>query len=150
MQWSLLEHILLHTIFAITDTEHKEGEIIFGGLDMQPRVNAAINLARHHKAPKDIIDRLKAIRKEIQDNLSERRNMAVHGVHSEGDTPEMVKLHMPRLPEPKKRKQMSIAEMHKIGTDIKEQGRQAVLVFAAVGQWKFGGHRFETGGGNLA
>mgnify|MGYP006897128245 CR=1 FL=1 len=61
VQWALLEQILLQTIFVMQDLESTEGEICFGGLDIQPRVNLAINLAKHQKAPKKIINELKEI-----------------------------------------------------------------------------------------
>lgn len=47
---------------------------------MLPRINMAINLSRHLRAPKVIQNALLALRKTIQDGLDVRRNRAVHGV----------------------------------------------------------------------
>ncbi|NRD88778.1 hypothetical protein C8024_03880 [Sphingopyxis sp. BSNA05] len=102
VQWALLEYLVLHSIFAIVDMDEKQGDILFGGLDMQPRLNTALNLAKHHEAPEQITDQIKSIRKAIQGGLSDKRNMAIHGVHADSETPDSVKLHMPRWGGPKR------------------------------------------------
>ena len=52
---------------------------------------------------------------------------------------------MSRWPEPKKNAELSISEMYQIGLDIKETAEDALIVFSDIGDWKFGGHRFESG-----
>lgn len=149
VQWSILEHVLLHAIFALTDMPHEQGEIAFGGMDIQPRVNAALNLARFQKAPRMIQSGLLEIRKAIQGGLSDSRNLVVHGVHSDGSTPDAVRLHMSRWGGDKKETELTAPEIHQIGLDIRQQVAAAWDVFIAIGDWKFGGHRVEARDGHL-
>ena len=143
VQWALLETLLIHSIFAMLDMPHKTGAIAFGGLDMLPRANMVINLARHFKAPKPITDRLVEIRKALQDGLSDRRNQAIHGVHADADAPDAVRLTMMRWAEAKRTQDVSVAELYQTGLDIKRLAEHALMVFVAIGEWKFGGHRLE-------
>jgi hypothetical protein len=79
-QWSELEYLFATTIWVLLKLDMDTGKIVTGGLDMLPRANMAINLARHRQAPKEILDALLTARKAIQDGLDIRRNRAVHGV----------------------------------------------------------------------
>jgi hypothetical protein len=65
----------------IPDTE--TGKIVTGGLDILPRFNMAIALARHQKRPRKLIAALATARKSIQDGLDMKRNRAIHGLHFE-------------------------------------------------------------------
>lgn len=87
-QWSNLEYQFAHVIWVLLALDMDTGAIVTGGLDMLPRANMAINLARHLQAPRELITALEKARKQIQDGLDVRRNRAVHGVqfyHEGGD-----------------------------------------------------------------
>jgi hypothetical protein len=62
--WAELENKFSQTIWATLRVDIETGKIITGGLDMVPRANMAINLARHKKAPRYIIKALERARKQ--------------------------------------------------------------------------------------
>jgi hypothetical protein len=80
VQWSAIEYTVSIIIWSLLNLEPQVGMIMTGGLDMLPKLNVAINLARHLKTDRAIISGLVAARKSIQDGLDTRRNRAVHGV----------------------------------------------------------------------
>jgi hypothetical protein len=82
VQWSALEYQVAACIWMLLELDIETGKIVTGGLDMLPRLNMAINLARHLKAEKALIDCLVKARAEIQGGLDTKRNRAVHGVHT--------------------------------------------------------------------
>lgn len=84
VQWSHLEVVFSNAIWYLLRLDVETGKIVTGGLDMVPRANMAINLARHLKAPKVLIDGLVLARKKIQDGLDQRRNQIIHGVQRSG------------------------------------------------------------------
>lgn len=82
LQWSRLEMAVHGLLITIEPMEWEKGAIIFGGLDLQPRVNLAIQLARYHKIPVRLIKRIEEIRSALQKGgLADRRNQVVHGAH---------------------------------------------------------------------
>ncbi|WP_423352633.1 hypothetical protein [Phenylobacterium sp. VNQ135] len=70
--------IIIWRLLNLPDAD--TGRIVTGGLDMLPRFNMAIALARHLKAPHEATAALVAARKAIQDGLDVQRNRAVHGI----------------------------------------------------------------------
>jgi hypothetical protein len=78
--WARIEYLFALTIWQMLNLDAETGKIVTGGLDMLPRVNIAINLARHTQQPKPVIKVLESARSAIQDKLDARRNRAVHGV----------------------------------------------------------------------
>lgn len=80
IQWANVEYQVAHIIWCVLDVNMEVGKIVTGGLDMQPRLNVAIILAKQLDAPTYLIDGLVQARKDIQDGLDIKRNRAVHGV----------------------------------------------------------------------
>lgn len=78
--WADIEYIFSQTIWHLLKLDAETGKIVTGGLDMLPRVNMAINLAKQTKQPSDLLRILEEARTAIQDGLDTRRNRAVHGV----------------------------------------------------------------------
>ncbi|HYX46852.1 MAG TPA: hypothetical protein VE820_08540 [Sphingomicrobium sp.] len=81
IQWSNLEFQIAHAIWWMLNLDADSGKIVTGGLDMGPRVNMAINLARHIRVDRKVTQALETARAALQDGLDKRRNRAVHGVH---------------------------------------------------------------------
>lgn len=144
LQWALLELALLSLLAALENVPNDRAEMIFGGLDMLPRCNMAINLARHHRLPRPMIQRIEAIRKAMQGGLSDRRNQAVHGAHAASDLPGHVRLRMVRWKGDKSIQHVSIADMFGLATELAALAQEASLIFDDYGRWKFGDHRPEN------
>jgi hypothetical protein len=153
LQWARLEMALLAVIYGIEDVHYTKGDIVFGGLDMLPRVGMAVNLAEHHNIPVRFQKRIRAIRKALQhgdkNSLCNRRNQVVHGAHRDlegGNTT----LTMVRWRGPKRDRQMSALEINELAVDLCRLGDEAWAIFQDIGVWKFGPHRAENGDGDLA
>jgi hypothetical protein len=117
MQWSNLEYQIAHCIWWMLRLMPETGKIVTGGLDMLPRLNMAINLARHLNAPKPLLDQLIATRAAIQDGLDIRRNKAVHGVHFRvGDDEPLVEVH--RGKGDRKAKPFPVSELASLGSEL--------------------------------
>lgn len=78
-QWAHLEFLLALTIWALLRLDSVTGRIVTGGLDIRPRVKMAIDLAESLRAPAELIDALKSVRKKVESDLNDRRNRAIHG-----------------------------------------------------------------------
>lgn len=145
VQWSLLENNLLGILSAAQGIDMTEAAILFGGLDMKPRLNMAMLLARHHKWKPPLQKRLKALRQFIQDeDLANHRNLLVHGVHKASPTPQHFMLYTPRRSGPAQETDMSILRAYEIGHTIGKAANEAWSIFDDYGRWKFGDHRPET------
>jgi hypothetical protein len=140
LQWALLELGLLSILAALQNLPPDEAETIFGGLDMQPRCNMAINLARMHRLPRPMIQRLEAIRKALQGGLADRRNQAVHGAHAESHLPGHIQLRMVRWKGEKSVQHVSIADMYSLTKELGVLAQEAGSIFDDYGLWKFGDH----------
>ncbi len=66
MQWSQLEMAILGIIMQVEPMDPEKAYLIFGGLDIQPRLNMAINLARQNKLPPLYVSRIVAMRTKVQ------------------------------------------------------------------------------------
>lgn len=87
VQWAAIEQHVAATIWSMLGLSSRQGKIVTGGLAMLARVNMAIALGREKREPKELIDALVRLRKNLQDGLDDARNLAVHGigfVHSDG------------------------------------------------------------------
>lgn len=141
LQWSRLEMALLGVIYALENCPIERGELIYGGLDMLPRINMTIKLAEFHKAPKRQRDILKGIRKALQDRLSDERNRAVHGVQKQSDRPGYISFTMVRFRGEARTKDLTPEQINETAKELLALGDQAWSVFDAIGGWKFGPHR---------
>ena len=82
MEWSTLEYNIAILIWVMLKLPTAEvGKIVTGGLDILPRLNMAIALSTELRMPIGLTKALITTRKNIQDGLDVRRNMAVHGIH---------------------------------------------------------------------
>lgn len=143
LQWARLEMGILGVIYTIEDMPAAKGELIFGGLDMLPRINMAIKLAEYAKIPMPLQKRLKAIRKELQEHLNERRNQVVHGAHKNMGNGETV-LTMVRWRGDKREKVITPADLYQLGAEICDLGSECWAIMEDLGTWKFGPHRKEN------
>lgn len=116
-QWAYLEYLFANVIWWLLKIDKETGIIITGGLDIRPRAGMAINLARHLKADRRLIEALTKARDEIG-SLSDRRNRAVHGVSfsREGDETVMVEVH--RGKGSRKAEPLATNELFAIGSEI--------------------------------
>lgn len=79
VQWALLETTILHIAGYIEQMVPDEAYIVFGGLDIRPRLGMAINLSRFHGYPTSLTNQLSNLRKEMTaSDIANRRNTAVH------------------------------------------------------------------------
>ena len=78
-QWAHLEHLLFLSITSVLRLDNDTGKLITSGLDILPRVNLALKLAKHLRAPPQAIKGLEATRSTLQNGLLDRRNRAIHG-----------------------------------------------------------------------
>jgi hypothetical protein len=135
MQWSNVEYQVAQTIWLILGLDVETGKIVTGGLDMLPRLNMAINLARHRKAPVELTSQLVKTRASIQDKLDVRRNRAVHGVNSwfPGDATVHVEVH--RGKGGRERKPLPEDDLRQLGQEIHRVGKElnTVLLRAKKG-----------------
>ena len=155
VQWALLEHLMLGLISCAEGTPLDLVYLKFGSLDMLPRVNMAMTLARYHKWPQPMISRIEAIRKQLQgingrNGLQERRNQLVHGVHKESLNPQSVSLTMVRWGEPKRTKDVSILDIADLANQLGALAQEASSIFDAYGNWKFGLSREKNGSEQFA
>lgn len=137
VQWSLLEHLVLGLIATNENMPTDRVYLIFGSLDMKPRLDMAINLARAGKTPVPLVQKIVAVRKALQDErLADRRNQAVHGVHKATEQPDSIQLTMPRWTEPKRTETVSTADLYQLSTRLAELGNIIWQVGEEIHAWK--------------
>ena len=141
VQWALLENNLLGLLAAAQNIHIDEAAIIFGSLDMKPRLNKAILLSEHHKWQPPLQKRIKSLRSAMEKGkLAERRNTLIHGVHKDSDEPETFILYSPRNKGQAQHETWTIKDAYGVGQAIQEAAVEAHEIFAAYGKWKFGDH----------
>lgn len=141
LQWALLEQTLLAIIGAAEDLPFDKVYTRFGSLDMQPRLNMALKLAREDKWPPRLIKTLVEIRKALQKDgggLAERRNLFIHGVHKDTDVPGEVSLTMARWSPDKREQIVTMHDAFELATHLTQLVHKAESVFRGYGVWKFG------------
>ncbi|HTN15575.1 MAG TPA: hypothetical protein VL094_12305 [Sphingomonadaceae bacterium] len=143
LQWARLEMALLAVIYTIEGVPMEKGELIYGGLDIIPRVNMAVRLAEYHRLPQPLKKRLINARKQLQNDLSERRNQIVHGAHRDADD-DTTTLTMVRWRGEKRDKTFTALDVHTVGTEIFELANDLWLWIDDYGKWKFPGHGHEN------
>lgn len=141
LQWSLLELTVLSILYALKDVDHVEGDLLFGHLDLVPRLDMAIALLDHQRAPGQLVSRLKVIKEQLgrKGKIKERRNQAVHGAHADTDVLGTYNLLMSRWRGPKKVSAVSLEDLIKLTEDIHALRLQAYGVFEALWEWKLKG-----------
>lgn len=122
LQWARLEMALIGLICQIEPME-TETDILFGGLDIQPRVNMAISLAQHRKLPVAFTRRITAVRAKLQNGLNNRRNMVVHGAHRDMEGAETT-LTMIRWKGDKRHTRLNAVDISKLAHEIHELGSE--------------------------
>lgn len=134
VQWALLETNILHIVGLIEQMPPDEAYIVFGGLDIRPRLNMAINLSQHHGYPTALTNQLTALRTDMKNSdIANRRNTAIHGVHSESDAPHSMKLTMVRYPKDRRNRDMSVLDFHALGNEIQNLAVRAYSIFESYG-----------------
>jgi hypothetical protein len=146
LQWSLLEHNVLFVILAIEDLPQVKGEIIFGGLDLRPRLGMALNLAVEAKLPKPLQKRISKLRDTLRDeDLYNRRNRVVHGAQRTSDDPHSIVFHIVRNKGNTKDENLDPLEIGVLGNRIAELAGEAWSIFQGIGAWKFPEHGEKNG-----
>lgn len=140
LQWARLEMALLSVIYAVEGISMEKGELIYGGMDIIPRVNMAIRLADHAKVHPPLVKRLRNVRKAIQSDLCDRRNQIVHGAHRDMDNGSTT-LTMVRWRGDKRQKTFTALDIANLGNEIFELGNETWSISKDYGEWKFGPHR---------
>ena len=141
VQWSMLEQTILNFIGVVEKMQPEECYIAFGTLDIRPRLNMAIKLARYHNVKVSLIVRLEKIRKTIKvKKLDDRRNQAVHGVHSDSEKAMHVKLTMVRWAGDKREQDVAVRDILELGNELNALANEAHCIFLDYGAWKFGDH----------
>ncbi len=148
LQWSLLEQMILRIIACAENAPMDKVYITFGGLDLQPRINAALKLTRYAGWPQHLVKRIEAIRTTIQGKsgrhgLAERRNQVVHGVHKQSEVPGCVSLTMVRWDGPKRTQDVSLESIQSLAEHLAALAQEAWSIADDYGAWKFGSKREE-------
>lgn len=147
IQWSLLEQNILAVLAACQNIHLSEAAILFGGLDMKPRLGMAINLAEHHRWHPLLLRRLRALRTNIdKSKLVDRRNLIVHGVHSASEGPQAFSLYTPRRKGDAQREEWTVMDAYRLGIEIQQANLEAYEIFLEYGRWKFPDHFTENTG----
>lgn len=136
VQWALLEHLVLGLIGHIEAEDLDKVYLVFGSLDMKPRLDMAILLARHHKVPEEYVRIIANVRKALQDErLSDRRNQAVHGVHKEleGDS---INLTMPRWKGNRRTERVSAQDLGRLAIRLQELQKEIIRSGDEIFNWK--------------
>jgi hypothetical protein len=135
VQWSRLEMTIFGLIITIEPMEWEKATIMFGGLDLLPRVNLAIALSHHVKLPQRFIRRIEEIRRVLQkEGLAERRNQVIHGAHREmenfGTT-----LTMLRWKGERRSQTLSAKDINNIADQAHELGNKAWSLMTDITKW---------------
>jgi hypothetical protein len=150
IQWALLENNLMAILTACQSTSWDEAALLFGSLDMKPRLNTAILLARHHKWPPPVVKRLESLRTNIdKSKLVDRRNLIVHGVHSASDLPQSFNLYTPRRKGEAQHETWTVMDAYRVGQEARAAALEAYDIFAEYGRRKFGRDPAENFGSQL-
>lgn len=137
VQWALLEHLVLGMIATNEGMVVDRVYLMFGSLDMKPRLDMAINLARAAKVPVALIKRIESVRKALRDErLSDRRNQAVHGVHKAAEQTNSIQLTMPRWREPRRTETVSEADLYQLSVRLAELGKDIWSIGDDIHAWK--------------
>jgi len=119
-QWAHLEYLIALAIWAMLRIDHETGKVVTGGLDIKPRVNMAINLGHHLRAPKEAIQALIDVRTALDDDLITKRNRAVHGhrlLDPDDPTADLVEVH--RGKGDRKRSPQTNQDLRALGIHVK-------------------------------
>lgn len=139
IQWALLENNILAVLCACQAVEWDEAALLFGSLDMKPRLNMAVLLAKHHKWPTPLIKRLESLRSNIdKSKLVDRRNLIVHGVHSDSSLPQSFNLYTPRRKGSAQRETWSVMDAYRVGQEAQAAALEVYDIFAEYGRRKLG------------
>ncbi len=137
LQWSLLEHLILGLLATIERMDLDKVYLVFGSLDMKPRLDMSINLARAKKVPVSIVKRIEAVRTALRDErLADQRNQAVHGVHKASDQPNSIQLTMPRWSGPRRTETISEMDLYRVATRLSALGVEIDAIGEAIHEWE--------------
>lgn len=143
LQWARLEMALIGLLCHVEPMETEKAYIIFGGLDILPRANMIINLARHNKVHPPILKKIVAIRTTLQKGLLDRRNLVVHGAHREMEGDETT-LTMIRWKGDKRHTTLSVIDIGKLGNEIHQLGNEVWSIMEAINARDFKIHLKEN------
>lgn len=133
-QWSTLEHLLLRSMRKmIGSTDDELGKILFGGLDIRPRLAMASELAKYYKTPLPFRKALAKVSAAMDAGLLKKRNRAIHGTQFLYEDGELhVEVHRGR---DKSRSPLSSRDLYDLSAEIREVS-EALNVAACRYLWK--------------
>lgn len=137
-QWSYLDLLLSKAVWHLLDLDKETGIIVTGGMDMLPRVNMGVALARHLKSDRRLLGALIDARKSIQgkgktDGLLYKRNRVVHGVYSSNDNAVHPMIETHRGAGNRKRHPITPDEIKEVGSSIFATSGKLIEVFELLG-----------------
>ncbi len=135
VQWARLEYFILGVIGAIEHQHLEKVEIIYGGLDILPRLSMAINLARHAKAPQSMVARIDKVRGKLQSGMADKRNQVVHGAHGNLEI-DGVTLTMARWKGDRKSQRVTVMDIYNLGQEIYALAAECLAVIDEINAWK--------------
>jgi hypothetical protein len=150
VQWALLENNLLGILANTERVTIPQAAILFGSLDMKPRLNMAINLATFHKWKPPLLKRLRNLRSDIDmAKLIDRRNLLVHGVHKDSAKPQHFILYTPRRSGTAQEEEWSILMAYDLGNEIQKMALEAWAILQDHASWAGSEHGAEHGSSQL-
>ncbi len=142
--------LILGLMDAIDGIPTAKGEMIYGSLDILPRINMAVRLAEYHRLSGPLVKRIIDVRKALQgkgtyDGLAARRNQIVHGAHRDLENGATT-LTMVRWRGEKRDKTFTALEIHELAVELLNLGDEVWAIGEDFGKWKFGDHGSEDDG----
>ena len=97
----------------------------------------AVLLAHDAKVPIEYINIIKSVRTALNaERLDDRRNQAIHGVHSDTKIPNAVKFTMPRWQEPRRTEVVTTDNLMQLGNRLIELQGEISIALNEIAKWK--------------
>ncbi|WP_339854159.1 hypothetical protein [Roseovarius nubinhibens] len=134
-QFAHLELLLAQAIWSALGLTEEAGLSVTGSLNVEARARLAVELCEKQGKPKQVVDELRRVRKELQaSKVIERRNRAIHGhrfPNPDDPASEFVVVHRGKDAGVKLKR--TDAELAQIGKDIADLHQPLFAVMADVG-----------------
>lgn len=139
MQWSSLEYVLVQAIWAMINVDAEVGKILTAHLDIKQRAAMAFAVSNQTNAPVSFRNALKAVQRSLQDDdLINRRNQAVHGIHFSTDRPDAVNVEMHRGKGGRAPRLQTDADLAKLSREICEVRTRFGVALLAYAKQRMG------------
>ncbi len=118
VQWSNLEYALANAIWMMIGVTQEPGKILTASLDAKNRAKMLYSLAHVYNVPVSYRNAIKRVVSALQDDLMNRRNIAVHGIHFPSQEPNSVGIEMHRGKGGRNQRTIPNSEFEALGNDI--------------------------------